>query len=434
MRLTIVLVTLLWCARVHALAPEELVRGVVVEIEKPGAIQAYTLPADVLRILVDPDFGDLCAFDADGKQLAQAVAIPEEKAELADVTLPFFPLEARARDAAGVSVSVERSADGVITRAFSAPLYADQKRVVGYLLDTGADDAALEALTLGIDAAEPYTVEVRVEASDDLTSFRPVATTTLARLEHEGRTLKRDVVTFPAVRSPYLRIGFAKAPESLVLREVTARVQRAAALRARHVIELPALPIEDADADVFQYRLSGAFTPDRYRVLLPASTSLIDATLESAARPEGPFSALDHGIFRPDDGVVRDLPRTDDRVFRLRVARKGGGLHGGRPVLQLGYLAPRLLFHAEGRAPYLIAYGSARARCKQFNRAELTSITSDPVPEDDTVRIAQRRELGGEAVLREERALPVRTYVLWGVLLVAVALLGLLARKLLRAL
>ena len=423
-------------ATARALAPEDFARGLELTIVRPGVIQALTLPAEVLSALLDRSYGDVCVFDAQGKPLAQALAFPVERPELVTLPLPFFPLEARARDATGgVAVTVERNDEGAITRAFSEPLMADSTRVIGYLIDRGPEAReALEALTLGVDATDAFTVQVRVESSSDLDRFAPLAMATIARLEHEGRTLKRDLVELPPTSARYLRLSFRKPPAGLALREVIAQVRRPAALPARHVLALAGEPVADGDAQIFQFTMSGTYAPDRYRVLLPEGTTLIEATLESSEAPSGPYAALDRGIFRRDQSAVRELPRTHDAYFRIRVAPKGGGIRGGHPILQLGYLAPRMLFHDEGVAPYLLAYGSARARCTHFDEAELASITTEPIPRDDTVKGGRTRVLGGELVRTRDTGPGLRTYVLWSVLVSAVAVLGLLARRLVRSL
>ena len=423
-------------AGVRALGPEEFARGLELEVTRPGAIQALTLPAEVLSALTDRSYGDLCVFDAHGKPLAQALAFPVERPELITLPLPFFPLETRARDATGgVAVSVERNVEGAITRAFSEPVMADSTRVVGYLIDRGPQTRdPLEALTLGVDAAEAFTVQARVESSEDLNVFAPLGMATIARLEHEGHTLKRDVIELPPTSVRYLRLSFRKPPAGLVLREVIAQVRRPVALPARHVLALPGEPVKDGEGQVFRFTMSGTYAPDRYRVILPEGTTLIEASLESSEAPGGPYAALDRGIFRRDESSVRELPRTHDGYFQIRVAPKGGGIRSGHPILQLGYLAPRMLFHNEGITPYLLAYGSVQARYTHFDEAELASITTEPIPSEDTVKAGRKRVLAGESARTRDTGPNLQTYVLWSVLVTAVLVLGLLARKLVRGL
>jgi len=424
------------CVRAHALGPEEFARGLDLEVRGAGAIQALTLPAEVLSALVDRDYGDVCVFDAQGKPLAQALAFPVERPEVVSTPLPFFPLEIRGRDVPfGAAVVVERNEQGAITRALSAPARSDSTRVVGYLIDRGPQGRSpVEALTLGVDAPHAFTVQVQVESSDDLNDFTPIGTATFARLEHEGHTPARNAIELPPTSTRYLRLSFRKSPTGLTLREVIAEVRRPVALPARHVIALPGELVNDADAQVFQYTMTGTYAPDRYRVLLPAGTTLIEASLESAETSTGPYAALDRGIFRGEESSVRELPRTHGRYFRLRVAAQDGGVRGGLPTLQLGYLAPRLLFHSEGIEPYLLAYGSVRARCTQFDEAELASITPEPIPTEDTVRTGRKRVLGGEAMRSEESGPATKSYVLWSVVVIAVLVLAALGRKRVRSL
>jgi hypothetical protein len=425
--------------------------GIELSPQQKQAVHGFSLPEQVLRTLTDRDLGDLCVFDAQGVRRPHAIRVAREAlTALVDEPVPFFPLEAPAEHTAdGVEVRVERDPGGNITRAFSKSIVERDARLGGYLVDTHALKDPIMGLTLSIRSSHDYTLELQIEAGDDLKSFRSDSTATLAHLEHDGRTLDRDYVELSGeVHAQFLRLSFPRSASSdLRIEKVQARVLRPTQASARRFVELtrrvlaPGEQVTRQDpsraGQSFEYLISGVFTFDRYRVVLPASTPLIEASLLSGPSAAGPFRELDRGLFRESEqaSAERELMPNDHNFFELRVSDKGGGVREGEPKLHMGYLPPQLLFASNDSATYLLAYGSATARCRRFAEGELT-VADVPTPEvslSDSVRALRTRTLGGAAMLdKPEPPRPWRVYVLWGVLLLAVGALFVAARRLLK--
>ena len=427
----------------------EFAYGIELAPLQKQAVHGFSLPEQVLRALTSRELSDLCVFDADGVRRPHAIHVPREAlTALVDEPVPFFPLEAQhERSTDGVEVRVERDPGGNITRAFSKSIVERDARLTGYLVDTHALSDPIMGLTLTIRSTHDYTLELQIDASDDLRTFRPDNTATLAHLEHDGRTLDRDYVELSGeVHAQFLRLSFPRSASSdLRIEKVQARVLRPTQSSSRRFVELtrrtlaPGEQVARQDpsraGQSFEYAIAGVFTFDRYSVLVPSATPLIEASLLSAPSPEGPFRELDRGLFREGDKTTaeRALSPTEHNFFELRVSDKGGGVRAGEPTLRMGYLPPQLQFAGNESATYLLAYGSATARCRRFAEEELSAgeATQPEVPLTDSVRALRTRTLGGAAAFHKpEPARPWRVYVLWAVLLVAVAALAVAARKL----
>jgi hypothetical protein len=435
--------------RAEPIEPSDFAYGSELRPLREQAIHAYVLPERVLRALTDRELGDLCVFDATGAQRPSALHVIEDaQTRSAELPVPHFPLEAPPeRTPAGVEVRVERDVIGNITRAFSQSLVAPGPSLAGYLVDLSALRDPVTALALTVSAPRDYTLQVELESSDDLSTFVGLRGATLARLEHGGSTLRHDVVALPAaLRARYVRISFVRAPSAeLRIDAVRARVQTKAEAHARRFVALtPRKPEADERAthqeptrpgQSFSYAVDGVFRFDRYSVVLPRSTPLSEGSLLSAPRAVGPYRELDRALYRQQPSE-RPLMPTDHGFFELRISDKGGGVRDGAPTLQLGYLPPQLLFSGNHSASYLLAYGSARARCRRFDEDELASLGDAPLAGAaiaDSVRAESPTTLGGPSVLRAPTpSRPLRVYALWGVLVVAVGALAVVARKLLK--
>ena len=60
------------------------------------------------------------------------------------------------------------------------------------------------------------------------------------------------------------------------------------------------------------------------------------------------------------------LSSAGERQLLLRADQKGGGIGTGVPVIQLGWIAQKLVFAARGNAPFQLAYGSSAAKPAAF--------------------------------------------------------------------
>ncbi|MDB4977654.1 MAG: hypothetical protein JWN48_5995 [Myxococcaceae bacterium] len=406
--------------------------------ERKAPLHAYTLPEHVLSSLTDAELGDLCVFDARGQERPLALHLPRDTAaEVSAQPVPHFPLQTSPENTAdGVEVQVERDPGGNILRAFSKAFAADDTRLRA-LLDTSAIQDPIVGLNLALAGQRDFTIRVQVDASEDLASFQELSHATLVHLEHGGHTLSRDLVELPAVKAHYLRLTItpARGSSGLTLDSLTARVEHPGSAPTRSFIELSSRETTTRDGQVFLFALPGVFQVDRYGVVLPSSTALAEVTLLSSADEKAAFRVLDRGLFKQGDGE-RELPRTADDFFELRVSDKGGGIRDGSPKLRLGYLAPQLLFAGGDAEPYLLAYGSASARCKRFDEDELASLASQGaayVAGADTVRAGALQTLAGKpALVAAPPPRPLRLYALWAVLVSAVGVLALVTRKLLR--
>jgi hypothetical protein len=131
------------------------------------------------------------------------------------------------------------------------------------------------------------------------------------------------------------------------------------------------------------------------------------------------------------------------RYWLMKVDPRGGGIGGGQPVLAAGWVPDRLVFAARGDAPFQLAYGSRDAKPAAFGIATLVPGYKDEGGADfKPARAAAKGEamaigaaqaavpqtLGGEAAKRER--IDWKRWLLWGSLVLGVAVLGLMAFRL----
>jgi Protein of unknown function (DUF3999) len=420
----------------HALAapakPEDFAYGVTLSPLRSESFHRYPLPPSVLRMLTSPELADLCVFDDAGTPRAHAVVWPAAPAAMPiEVPLAVFPLEI-SRDTEGVEVKVERDVAGQILRTLSQPLLQREASVRAYLLDAHALKGQLAGLSLELSGArDAVMLEVRVEASQDLTAFHELTRTTIAQLQHAGNSLQRDFIPLPDVGAAYLRLSFDPGPGAITLAKATAHVKQAAKPLPRSKLALDPSPGDSQDpaAQLFRYLIPHGVHPDRYSVLLPAGSELAQAALYGADVETAPLLLLDRQVYL---ATPAEFPLTGARLrmAELRVDDVGGGIRSGAPRLQLGYLPPELLFAGSAAKSFTLAYGSSQARCTAL-AGDIAQLEASARQSVRALRIVQ---LGGPARLTPlDPAKSPRAYALWAALVLAVVVLGVIARRLLRA-
>ena len=101
------------------------------------------------------------------------------------------------------------------------------------------------------------------------------------------------------------------------------------------------------------------------------------------------------------------------------------------PSLKLEYLPGQLLFVSKEESVHQLAYGSYKAEHSKFTVADILSVL--PLDERknlplETARSGSAQRQGGQAaVTHPPPPAPIKTYILWAVLILSALILGLLA-------
>jgi hypothetical protein len=357
--------------------------------------------------------------------------------------VPIFPLrvEGSDTDLDGLALSVNRTAAGAtlnLTTRDGRPVVGE--RLAGYVIDATALEEPIEALTLSWQTpASSVTTRVRLEAGDDLASWRSLADAPLIDLEYSGRRLTRDRIEFPAIRARYLRLSWVPGQPSLEISTARVEPKERPIEAQRRWIEVDGTPAPERGTD-YEFDLGGAFPVDRIAVDLPEINSVVPAQLLARPTPQDPWQPVASLVvyrLRQANAEVTSPPATVNagsrRYWMLRVDPSSGGLGTGRPLLRAGWIPRELVFAARGGAPFTIAYGSATAIASALPVATLVpgyGTESSPSIGIATARPEPPVALGGPD--RLHRGIDGKRLLLWATLALAVALLGWMAWRLSR--
>ncbi len=442
----LLLATPAFCGDDGILGPEDFAYGRAIEVDRASPLQTVLLDLQVYRGCVQPHLADLRVFNAAGEAVPHAVRwlAAAKSVEGERVPAPLFRLAEAVVGAPSEIGSEERtyrieaevSADGTVLSVTSGQRTDSAAAVAeipaAYLVDTSQveqDIAGLEfEFGLGVEAAE-FLVPVRVEASDDLVHFRPVAAAAvLARLDQSGHRIEISDVEIRTGRYRYLRLSWPETKLPVRIAAVHARLGSSNEAPARHGARVVGARVA-GDAAVFVFDLGGAIPVDQVQIALPDPNTLVEARLFSAPGGDGPWTSRYSGLLfelanqRQLRNSAIDWPINRHRYVKLVTSAKGGGLGSGTPLLDATWFPEQLLFITRGQPPYRLAYGRAGALGSRFDATQLLQ-TTGAAPEDVPRASATLGEEYGVAppsvLLPSQQPVSMRTVALWAVLLLSV--------------
>jgi Protein of unknown function (DUF3999) len=415
----------------QVISPQDFAYEQLAISTEAAAAYRFSLPLSVYQNTFHEDLADLRVFNADGTAVPFSLSRPVARSpvQTAAVALPLFPLREGARiliDGMHLTINSPGSAVNLQTQNGVPP----SGGVRQYLLDARAVGSVLSALKLAWpDAAAEFTGRLSIEVSDDLAAWRTLmAAAPIANLRANGQTLVANRVEFAPTKAKFLRLSWLGAAPSVELTSVLA--EQAASLTEPVRVSLEVIGIRDPkNAPEYTFDLSAHPPVSRLNVLLPDPNSVIEAELSSRSTPNAAWRVVARAsIYRietPDaeqQNSPIDVRQDTDRYWRVRIVSVAY-LPQAPLRLHVEWIPNEVTFLAQGRAPFLLAYGNASANHAE---SDLSHLPATLAIAPATLGAAQ--VLGGPARLVALPAPFPRTRVaLWSVLLLAVVLLGWMA-------
>ncbi|HEX5046344.1 MAG TPA: DUF3999 family protein [Gammaproteobacteria bacterium] len=425
-----------------ALDPNAFEVGWPLEVPAQGGYFDIPLAQDVYRHA--PALEQLAVLDARNEPMPfYRVPVDPPSAGEQRVTLGVSPLYVW-QPGAGAEVSVstdDRRTSVAITRPADGP----RTDVAAFVVDARAVERAPTAVELEWrPLPQPFLLDVRVEQSDDLTSWRFVGRGSVAQLAVGGTEARHARVAVSARAGGYLRIGWERTVADFYVERVTLVSSETAepSLQSAQVQALDRAPSpssgRDASAPAPLYFDAGGPVPAATAtVRFTAGSGWLTADVAVADSLDGPwlpvayrslFYEIDYSGARFASTPI-DVRRVDKRYWRVTPADP---IDRGRVELELRYPQELLRVAANGSPPYLLAAGTRSAGAGPDLTFAAVWRRLDPAPAPARATLGSLRELGGPAALVEPYVLPWRAAALWAVLVAGVVAVAFMAVRLAR--
>ena len=446
--------TLAWALAIFLASPasaqdlreNDFAYGITIRPRTDAPLYRVRLPLAVYRRVTRSDLGDLRVFNAGGALVPHELWSPPDREQVERRIVPsrLFPLlEASPEEISAVRVQIESGSERLSVSL--APELAPAG-VAAYLLDPGpVDPASYAADRLVLHWEEPkdgkggFVREIRVEESDDLSSWRTLGSSVAADLWRDGERLRRNEIRLPSRAARYLRLTSESGSFPMTLTRVDLVLSSKTELVETLWLDVSGLRPEK---DGIHLETPGPILVEELEVSPSERNTWTEVQLFSRSDRKGEWiRRAGAPVYRFEvDGEELTQTRlqvtsTRDRYWRLTTGGAPGGFGFRLPALRLGYRPDDVVFVARGEAPFEIAYGSGRIGPPQRANDSLRVLTSSReerlVPETD-VALSEPRALGGEGALSEPLIPDWKRFVLWGVLGAASLALLLTARAALR--
>ena len=441
----------------NAQAISEFSTRAAVVMPSGTAIARAALPGPSIAALRDANGGDLRVFNAAGLSLPHTVIDTsrqgpgtQDVAGERFVALPIYTTPSNQQIAPALRI-IEGPNRRVIEIG-AATTGADQKReaatVRGLLFDTRNLKSELRAVELEGTLPPSLIVKVELEVSADLKSWRTVASQSpVFDFGSDGPSNRRvDLPVGQKLEGQYLRLTWFDAPSLAVtaLRTIgvinTNRVDPV-------VIELGA-PQSAADGYA-EWTITPGLRASAIRLQTSAANALMPVRVLTRSRSGDPWRTVANtvvyrlasnngGSSNAAQSVNPAVPVSSPLEAQVRVeALRGYNLTGVPITLALEYAPLNVLFVATGDGPFTIATGNASAQStavpvttlmpnyQNGNEFALPALSATISVNQAPAKASAAAEIFGAATQK--------SFLLWGVLGLAVIVLGGLAVSLLRA-
>ena len=422
-------------------------------VAPPGASTVRAaLPATSIAALRSANGGDLRVFNASGVSLPHAlIDASTEAIARADapgqrvLALPIFASTTSTTTGAPTLRIEEGPNRRVIEYSATKTTPTTKSELRGLLFDTRKVDAEVRAIELEGTLPNATIVKVSLDISADLKSWRTLASDApVFDFGNHGPSNRR--IALPVAQSfkdQYVRLttNVPGGPQVIALTTVGVRAVKAVQPTAI-TLGAPSITADNAA----EWTLSTGLRASALRLQATPNNVLMPVRILTRARAGEPWQPVASTVVyrlpgtSGTDGINPSLPIIATLASQLRVeALRGYSLTGVPLTLSLEYPPLQVLFVATGDGPFLIATGQAGLETASLPVATLMpnyasgAEFSTPLLQATNITFDLKPRTTAQAAKDLLSKLFNRSTILWGVLALAVLVLGGLAVSLLRA-
>jgi hypothetical protein len=422
--------------------------GFPIEISEDASFYSVELPLEVNQSVTDPALRDAGVYNADGNPVSRMFEQADSDQEPVERSnpLPMLPLyqatETRTDDD---KLSLQREGDSLQFKFDLEDLLApeEDEKLVAYIVDSRQTDDNAAALDLVWGRTEPgFMGRVMVDGGNDLQNWSPIGSAVVAYLREESASIEQRRVRLRRGDYDFLRIRWEGLPDDWYLSQVMGVYMDGTADAVRKFITLDSTSVDPEDGGRI-FELRGAPVVDQVRVVLPEPNTVISAQVFYWAERREQWLPISRGsyhhIIRNNNAVMSNplkMKKTRTDRFKVVITR---GPADVQMQMEVGWRPDRLLFLAQGRAPFTLATGSANDALRRFPQQRIYGGRSLAALAENNggvvvASLGPRYQLGGPDRLIATKQINWRTFLLWFGMVLGVAFVGFMATKTIREL
>jgi hypothetical protein len=319
-----------------------------------------------------------------------------------------------------------------------------------YLLDAGKKHAPLETISVDWQGVDGKLLTVEVLTSNDLQSWSHAGNAVLLKTANANNSLLQNTISLDSpTEVRYLQIR-ATEPNSTSFKLTKANAEYSKVQSIAPQLVLQAIQFTERSEDSkkglvnIDFESAGHFPASYLQIKLPQNNTITNTTIQVRNNTNEPWEYLTTAsVYRlmqqgktftsPD--VV--LSPTVARYWRLQFNQASGGIGAENPSLSLGWLPSTVVWNARGQAPFTLHVGEKPSIVNKISIASL--IPNYKIEKIQTLaKSSLTLEVSANNTAIEQAAntwtapIDYKRWLLWGGLLLGVALLVGMAFSLLK--
>lgn len=421
-----------------ALSPDDYRYGISIDAREAGAFYRFTLTDAVHQRLERPDMRDLFMFDAKGGGVPFTVDVrAKSRKNSTRENIPFFPIHTKDK-IRPENFRLDVSTGSSTVRVYSSSGGAQQsgKILSGYLLDLRAFPRAPHTLKFHWkQGAESFAAPLNISTGSDLLRWRAYAGIgTVAEFRQGASVLRQDSVELGARAGgeKYLLISWPddQRPPDFTSIEGLVSTTLPPALETR----LVSADSATSTRGEYLYDLGGVYPLASVNLAFEGGY-YPRALLYSRDKASDPWREFARGDFykvKIKGQQVRNAPLHSggsERFWRVLISEDFAPAKA--PDLEVQRLPVEVRFLAQGEPPFVLAFGGESAiEAEKF--AELFSQVSVTEADMSSLALGEIHARVGRVEQEKREEFPWGRWMMWGLLIAAVAMLTGMAWKLVK--
>lgn len=332
-----------------------------------NSLREVTLPISILEQIQRKDFGDLRVFNAQGQEVPHQFRLATRGNQSTKATLNFYPFDRKqASNPAVIHIEILQNNSKQAINVESDQQNQQASNEYQYIAENKNTSLSLCELDLDWDQPESNMIlPLKIEGSNDLQNWSTLnRSANLTKFDYAGSKLIHSKINIRCNKHAYLRLTWIKPEPGLKLKQITATYKQ----KKQSVLQQKIIGKPDYSDDGNWYFKIATIAPVTQLELIPPTDGLLykgrlysrpDETSQwRYQRDISQYQLKISGTMLSSSPLM--LNPNNDSYWKIELDSSKQLRHEQLPDIKLGWRQQKLIFLAQGEAPFMLAYGNSQ--------------------------------------------------------------------------
>ncbi|PID46034.1 MAG: hypothetical protein CSB47_05835 [Proteobacteria bacterium] len=409
------------------------------------SLREVELPASVYEKMQRKDYGDLRVFSADGQLVPYQLSRVETASSQQQKSLVFYPFtKSQADDTSSIKVFIDQKQQSGQGSPIEQSIKITPKRggdthdkqsdqEYQYIIENPKMKPRLCEIQLDWKQSKPSMVlPLRLDSSDDLQSWRSLSEgKSVSKLNYADSKLLQNKISFPCTSKKYLRLTWLQPALQVHLQKVQGVYTHHGTTKTRWKSFKKSIQGKD-NTWFFESDFVAGIT--KMEFVAPEDGLLYKGRLYCRDDEQHDWRFVKKvSQYRLKIGETYlqsapfSLPFNKNRYWKVELDSEGQFTEGQLPEIRVAWVPRKLLFLAQGKAPFRIAFGNPNIQpAEQGDLIQLSKAVHDSGASVDSIKLDNIESTGKQF----SPDLPWKLVLFWVVLIFGTLLMAYMVFKL----